>query len=102
LFSIARNKAADHFRQDRGNASLDENEGPRDEQAAFEIDGRREELRSLLRELPEDDRELLRLRYVGELDYAEIAGLLGRKTDAVKKATYRLLARLQSEMEKSQ
>lgn len=102
LFSIARNKAIDHFRRERTNTSLNEIEERPDEKASVEIDGSKDQLSRLLVKLPEDELELLRLRYVAELEFPEIALVLKRNTDAVKKATYRLLARLQGEMEKSQ
>jgi len=54
---------------------------------------------ALIGTLPDDDQELLRLRYVAELSFAEIAALQDRKIDAVKKTLYRLQARLQKQME---
>jgi RNA polymerase sigma factor (sigma-70 family) len=49
--------------------------------------------------LDDDEQELIRLRYLAELKFSEIAVLLGKKEDAVKKALYRLLARLENQME---
>ena len=56
-------------------------------------------LRSIINELDEGEKELIRLRYVADLSFIEIADLLGRREDAVKKSLYRLLARLKSQME---
>lgn len=56
-------------------------------------------LRKRLQALPGEDQELLRLRYVADLSFSEMAQMLRRKEDAVKKSVYRLLARLQSQME---
>jgi RNA polymerase sigma factor (sigma-70 family) len=56
-------------------------------------------LRRKIRALSEEDQELLRLRYVADLSFPEMAHLLKRKEDAVKKSLYRLQARLQSQME---
>ncbi len=53
----------------------------------------------LIRSLAEDERELIHLRYVAELSFAEIALSLKKREDAVKKTLYRLLARLKVEME---
>jgi DNA-directed RNA polymerase specialized sigma24 family protein len=36
---------------------------------------------------------------VADLSFVEIADLLGRREDTVKKSVYRLLARLKSQME---
>ena len=51
--------------------------------------------------LSEAERELIRLRYVAELSFCEIAKLDGRNQEAVKKSLYRLLARLQRKLEES-
>ncbi len=102
LFSIARRKAADYFRGRRGQVPLE---------AAQEIPveadylqdtirtERIEALRERVAALPEKERDLLRLRYVAELPFSEISRLLGRSEAAVKKALYRLLARLHSQLE---
>ena len=49
--------------------------------------------------LPEDEQELIRLRYIAELPFAEIAKALHKSEGATKKMHYRLLARLKSQME---
>jgi RNA polymerase sigma-70 factor (ECF subfamily) len=46
-----------------------------------------------------EEQDLIRLRYVAELTFAEIADLLGRREEAVKRSLYRLLARLKGQME---
>ncbi len=104
LFSIARNKAMDHFRRCRNSTSIDEvgeisvendplHEVIQSEQAAA--------LSRLIRALPEDERELLRLRFLAAMSFPEIAHLLHRNEEAVKKSIYRLLARLHSRLEVS-
>ncbi len=104
LFAIARNKTTDAFRRDRHNLPIEDaetipaagdplGEVIRSEQAAV--------LAGLIRALPEDERELLRLRFLAEMSFAEMARLLGRNEDTVKKSLYRLLARLQSQVEVS-
>ena len=57
------------------------------------------ELKGLIHALTEEEQELLRLRFVAGLGFAEMASLLGRNEDAIKKTLYRLLARLQSQLE---
>jgi RNA polymerase sigma factor (sigma-70 family) len=52
-----------------------------------------------LRALDESERELLRLRFSVDLTYAEIAALLGRKEDTVRKAINRLTEHLYWQME---
>ena len=56
-------------------------------------------IRSIIKNLNEEEQDLIRLRYVADLSFAEIADLLGKREDAVKKSVYRLLARLKSQME---
>ncbi|MHB8193301.1 MAG: RNA polymerase sigma factor [Bellilinea sp.] len=104
LFGIARNKVIDHYRQRKpvvpieDAASEAENTDPliaaiQSEQAAAAA--------KLIKTLDEDEQELLRLRFLAGMSFREIAHLLRRNEDAVKKTTYRLLARLQSQLEKS-
>lgn len=56
-------------------------------------------MRLLLQSLDEDRRELLRLRFVVNLIYIEIAGMLGRKENAMRKSVNRILERLPVQME---
>jgi RNA polymerase sigma-70 factor (ECF subfamily) len=103
LFAIARRKSADHFRRSSRITALAENI-PTGEEDLLQRAVRKDELdtlRAKLTALPEADRELLRLRFAAELSFAEMARLLGRNADAVKKGLYRLLDRLQDQMEDS-
>ncbi len=102
LFSIARNKAGDHFRKGKPHAELDEIAEMPGEHDVFAdvISGEeRAALRSQISQMREDERELLQLRYMAELSFAEISSLLGRSEDAVKKSLYRAIERLQSRLE---
>lgn len=104
LFTIARNKATDHFRKRKYLSSID---------AAVNIAAENDPLfgviqseqivalSKLIQALPEDDRELLRLRFLAAMSFPEIAHFLHRNQDAVKKSIYRLLARLHSQLEVS-
>ena len=49
--------------------------------------------------LKESDRELLSLRFSARLSFAEMARLLKRKESAVKMSVYRLLERLERQLE---
>jgi RNA polymerase sigma-70 factor (ECF subfamily) len=102
LFRIARSKMMDHFRRSRREVALD---------AATHIvesgdvlgtviqDQELSQLRSVIQKLTEEEQDLIRLRYVADLSFSEMADLLGKRDDAVKKSVYRLLARLKSQME---
>lgn len=102
LFRIAQSKLNDHFRRSRREVGLEAAGKILEREDSLGALIRAEELtriRSLISHLDEDEQELIRLRYVADLSFAEIAGLLGRREDAVKKSVYRLLARLKSQME---
>lgn len=58
-----------------------------------------ERLSELIRALSADEQELIRLRYIAELKFSEIASILNRREDAVKKMLYRLQGRLQKLLE---
>ena len=104
LFTIARNKAMDHFRQKKNISSIDEvanipvENDPLSGMIQLE---QMEALTNLIQALPEEDRELLRLRFLAAMSFPEIAHFLHRNEDAVKKSIYRLLARLHNQLEVS-
>lgn len=102
LFRIARSKMLDHFRQNRFEVKLETAEriGEGMDALAFVIQNEElSRLRFLIKEFKEDEQELIRLRYVADLSFAEMGELLGKREDTVKKSVYRLLARLKSQME---
>jgi RNA polymerase sigma-70 factor (ECF subfamily) len=103
LFSIARKKVADfHRRASHATQSLEEATLPpihTDLALDLETSQRRERMLKQIRALAEEERELIHLRYVAELSFAEIAKTLQRNEEAVKKSLYRLIARLRQEME---
>jgi RNA polymerase sigma-70 factor (ECF subfamily) len=106
LFSIARRKVADFHRRPSRTAhtqvSLDEAALPpihTDLALEVETSQRREYLLKQIQALTEEERELIHLRYVAELSFAEIARTLQKNEEAVKKSMYRLIARLKEELE---
>jgi RNA polymerase sigma-70 factor (ECF subfamily) len=102
LFRIARSKMNDHFRRNRREVQLEAAGKILEREDALGVLIRAEELsqiRFLINHLNEEEQELIRLRYVADLSFVEIASLLGKREDAVKKSLYRLLARLKSQME---
>jgi RNA polymerase sigma-70 factor (ECF subfamily) len=104
LFSIARKKVADYHRRTlhAKQVALDETVLPpihTDLAVDVEKSQRRERLLKQIQALAEDERDLIHLRYVAELSFAEIARTLQKNEDAVKKTLYRLLARLKQQLE---
>lgn len=104
LFTIARNKVMDHFRQRKNTSSLDEAAeitADNDPVNTLIHSEQTEALSKLIQALPEEDRELLRLRFLADMSFPQIAQFLHRNEEAVKKSIYRLLARLHSQLEVS-
>lgn len=102
LFSIARNKSVDHFRKSRPTEQLDESTILSPLEVPEKLLERSEELNTiscLIRGLPEADQEMMRLRFVAELSFPEMAALLHKRTEAVKKSVYRILAKIKAQME---
>ena len=102
LFGIARHKALDHFRSQKHNTPLETaSEVTTGEDLLSQVIASEAAVAvaRLVQALPEDERELLRLRYLAELSFPEIGRLLGWRVDTVKKAVYRLVARLHSQLE---
>ncbi len=102
LFTIANRKLVDHYRQAaRRPAAVDT--APQtlssDPLNDLVLNERQQKLHALVRDLPPDEQELLGLRYVAGLSFGDMAVMLHRSQDAVKKSLYRLVARLQNQME---
>jgi RNA polymerase sigma-70 factor, ECF subfamily len=95
LFRIARNVATDHHRSSRRNPDelmpevvQIESSSPEESALRTEMLGR---LRSLLRELSVEKRELLAMRFGAGLSSREIGAVLGKSEAAVKKQLTRIL-----------
>ena len=105
LFTIARRRAIDRIRRQRPLITFSEQAGLADastDPLAQVIQGEAfQQLRSQLGGLRESDQELLRLRFAAGLGFGEIACILRCSQAAVKMNIYRLLRRLESQLEKS-
>ena len=102
LFAIARSRAMDSFRQRRRELPLDGIELPSpdpDPLAAVIHQQDVECMRKRISALPEAEQELLWLRFVAGLSFAEMGAVLKRREGSVKKALYRLLDRLGEQVE---
>jgi RNA polymerase sigma-70 factor, ECF subfamily len=103
LFSIARHRLLNHLHRRPPQMDLAIAEGLEspgvDPLSQVIQDEERGRLLRLIQALKEDEQDLLRLRFVAELNYAEIGAVLGRSEAAVKKQMYRLLARLEGQLE---
>jgi RNA polymerase sigma-70 factor (ECF subfamily) len=103
LFSIARHRLLNHQHRrplETDLAIAERLESPGVDPLSQVIrDEERQHLLRLIQALKEEEQDLLRLRFVAELRYVEIGALLGRSEAAVKKQVYRLLARLEIQLE---
>lgn len=102
LFSIARNKANDFFRSSGRQTSFEAAEAQLSNHLAEQPIRKTErqlDLLELVKALPENEQELLRLRFVAQMRFREMAALLGKSEGAVKKATYRCLEKLELHLE---
>ena len=97
LFTIARNVINDHFRRSTYAPQMlqDMPVGEVCDPLASVLEREQERaLAAVIATLDEDERELLKLRFLAELTYGEIAVIVNRSEQAVKKSVYRLLDRL--------
>jgi RNA polymerase sigma-70 factor, ECF subfamily len=102
LIFIARGKLVDHIRRAKLISPLDESkpasfaEGP---ELTAERRERINQLRAIFPQLDSEERELLRLRFAAGMRMADIAQLMGKREEAVKKSLYRLLERMHRQLE---
>jgi RNA polymerase sigma-70 factor, ECF subfamily len=102
LFTIARNQTREFFRKRKREVPLEMANHAAARTDLMETIDHQEEINRLhtaVRNLAEEEQELIRLRYIAQLSFAEIATMLKRKEDAVKKSLYRLQGRLEGLLE---
>jgi len=102
LFTIAHSRMVDFYRKKRPEIDLDNlTQIPAPETMASRMDRQEEfdRVTGLLRTCTNEEQELIRLRFVADLNYAEIGVILHKREDAVRKATTRLIQRLQAQTE---
>lgn len=102
LFGIARRVAADHLRRRRHNASLDDLSDPPDPQSLVETVQRQADLARLgvlLAQLPPRERELIALKYGGEMTNRAIAAVTGLSESNVGTILHRTIAKLRAAWE---
>lgn len=105
IFTIARNKVNDFFRKSQRHPTVDYDEGLEQVKGQGRVlspvdEDRLSALESLITGLSPLEQEYLRLRIVADLPFAEIASILSEPETRIKKKYYRLLERLQAQVEK--
>lgn len=103
IYSIALNCLRDHQRRQGAEVrALDRVGGPGDldlSDPALDRADTRDEVQRALARLSDEEREVVALRYGGELTAKEAAKLLGEKETTVEGRLYRALRKLRDEME---
>lgn len=103
LFRIAQSKLMDYFRKNRSwvdiEEGLEKSGDALDTLSDLIEDEELKRIKLLIQRLREDEQDLIRLRYVADLTFAEMAEVLGKREDAVRKSLDRLLARLRNQLE---
>jgi RNA polymerase sigma-70 factor (ECF subfamily) len=102
LLRIAHNLAVSHLRARKGDAQLHESlvddRLPRNPEAAAERQADQERVREAVLRLGDDQRQVIILRFVEELDYKEVAEILGKSVAAVRVIQHRALCALRKMM----
>jgi len=102
LLRIAHNLAVSHLRARKGDAQLHESlidDGPpRNPEAVAQRHAEEERVRQAVLRLGDDQRQVIILRFVEELDYKEVAEILGKSVAAVRVIQHRALCALRKIM----
>jgi RNA polymerase sigma-70 factor (ECF subfamily) len=102
IFRIARNAVVDHYRRQRKQQSLDwfEHEsGNVDPVADVLGNEQRQELHALMEHLSPDQRDVVLMRYAGDMSYADIAATLKKNEAAIRMLLHRGLRKLKAVMD---
>ncbi len=99
LYQIAKNKVIDHYRQRKTTVNIEdianilETEYDLPEQTNALFDSKL--LLELIRELPPDQQIIIKLKFIEDLDNAEISELISKSEGSIRVAQHRAIERLQ-------
>jgi RNA polymerase sigma-70 factor, ECF subfamily len=106
LYRIARNRVIDHMRRqpDKPELSLEEArvETIAGDETALENALQREELLKAVQVLTDEQRQVIILKFIEDLDNATIASILGKTEGAIKSLQHRALDTLRHHIERTQ
>ena len=96
LMRLAHNVVVDHYRTTRARVELDEKlmstePDPQDDYIRGE---RARSLEAAIRRLPDQQRAVIVLRFIENMDYAQVAAILGKSQGALRVIQHRALAAL--------
>lgn len=102
LLRIAHNLTISHLRAKREHSSLDETfvdqKMTRNPEEALERSNEERSVRDAVLRLREEQRQVIMLRFVEEMDYREVANLIGKSVPAVRVIQHRALGNLRKLM----
>lgn len=101
LYGIARNAIMDHYRQLRPSDDIDDHQdlaAPSDPAAELDQKLAQAKAGELLSALTAEERDILIMRFWQEMEFREIASVLGKKEGAVKMKAYRALSSLRNRL----
>ncbi|HYE59649.1 MAG TPA: RNA polymerase sigma factor, partial [Candidatus Kapabacteria bacterium] len=98
LFAIARNECREHWRKNKKTVVVDDTDIP-DLFVVKEMSTDSIFVEELLTGLDEEDREILRLRYIADLPFKEVARVLSISPIAARVRVHRALAKARSNIE---
>lgn len=102
LMRLARNAVIDHYRTAKTHGELDDQLVARepDPQGEYLREERNRGLEAAIRRLPEEQRTVITLRFVEEMDYAQVAQIMGKSQGALRVVQHRALAALKRMLER--
>ena len=102
LYRIAHNRVIDFFRSNRKNIPLDETPASRMEDIKQDPlkHVERQELLNVITELPENQRQVILLKFIIGFDNREISQVIGKSEGAIRILQMRALASLRKKLEK--
>jgi RNA polymerase sigma-70 factor, ECF subfamily len=104
LFSIAHARVVDYYRKPVREVPLDQINGSAQMADPLALAAKNDDIQSvlhLLQSCSEEEQELIRLRYMADLNYRQIGAVMNRSEEAVRKSLSRLISRLQTQLEDS-
>ncbi|KKU36997.1 MAG: RNA polymerase, sigma-24 subunit, ECF subfamily [Candidatus Wolfebacteria bacterium GW2011_GWC2_46_275] len=93
IWQIARNTLIDHYRDKKEIAFADAGEGIEEIASAVDDVDQRMRVQNIMlavHQLSEEEQELFSLRYVSDVSYKDMSGMLGRSESALRVAVHRL------------
>lgn len=102
IFKIAHNLSMDYFRRTKQDLSEDLDKLPSDHADPMSnviSNELSKKIQFEIKSLSKEEQDLLDLRFIGELTFREIAGVLRRNESSVKKDYYKLIRLLRSRLE---